>query len=128
MPDVTMLGPNAQVRLAGELAAGTLTSSIEKSVRIYVGEADNVEVLARVSGISTGAVHPLRLFPIVNNPRLSGDGGTRVSAPVSATLANNVDNLISVANNGYRFYDVVIAMGASSNLTLGSVDVMTGQG
>ena len=120
------LSPGGEVYLRGTLGQGvSVNASTSVSQRLFVEGADSIRMVARCSGISaTATATQLNVYGIRAPARFDDTTGVRTSAVlVSATLANNVDGVLSVSLNGEQFIEVDISRNSSSGCVIGVVTV-----
>ena len=120
------LSPGGEVYLRGTLGQGvSVNASTSVSQRLFVEGADSIRMVARCSGISaTATATQLNVYGIRAPATFNDATGVRTSAVlVSATLANDVDGVLSVSLNGEQFIEVDISRNSSSGCVIGVVTV-----
>lgn len=127
MAEVPVAGPNAHIQILGNLKPGTVVAAAATAAqRVWIGNAGKVELTMLTATFSSTATTKINLYGIHGTPRITGDGGTRTSAPlVSATIAAT-ETKLSAVTFPFQFVELEIAPGASSSVTVGVISFGTG--
>lgn len=119
MAEVPCAGPNSSIVLLGTVKPGTVVAAAGTAAqRVWIGNAGKVELCLTAATFSATATTKINLYGIYPPHRISGDEGTRTSAPLaSATIAATETKLSAVAFP-FQMVEVELAPGASSSVTV----------
>ena len=118
------LSPGGEVALTSSFSSGVaLLVSVAIAQGFYVQGLDSLRALVRCSAISaTAQGTDIRIWGILPPVTFDPATGTRTSAALAtASVANNVDGVLSVALNGESVVEFELTRSASSGCTLGLI-------
>ena len=114
MAEVPICGSNGSIIVRGALAPGSVLATASVMQRVYIGNAGKIEVVLTSANFSATTTNKIQLWGVRGDARISGDGGYRMSAPLTSATIVSTETVVSAVTFPYQFIDIEIAPASTS--------------